>query len=747
MLDILGQPFFQNALVAGVLVGATSSLLGVYVVLKRIVFLAIALAQTASAAVALALLVGWNPLVTAVTASVGGALLFSQVRWRAHIPMEAILATAYVLAAALGTVFIARNPVGEARALGALFGSILAVPAWELAVLAAVAAAIVAVHVRFRREFVFVSFDRDAAAAQGLRARGWELLLYLTLAVGIACAIRSAGVLVTFAALVVPAVAARSLTRGIGAMFWMAAALGTAAAPLGLTIAFALDVPTGAAIALTLTVLALAALAARSAPAWLRVAGAAVILLVAGVLPASAQDSPVERELRALRESVAELHRLVGEQQRLIDQLRTTAPAGRVIPAAAPPPSPAVTPAHARPPAPPPVTIAQPPAGAPVARPEPLPPADSPRLPPWISLLPEIRVEGNVIANFTFPKRRERELVAALGEEDEAFVRRNALNLREVELGLRSAIDPFARFEAILSAEQEASGDLEVGLEEGILSFGALPGGLELKLGKFRTGFGEFNDSDPEEFPAVDPPNVVSNIFGREGDGWIDTGLALTRRFGVTDTLSFVLWGAVFNGDNETAFHGGEVGWGRRPAWFGRFETFLELAEATGLEIGVGYAEGHALDARERPTLRSRIFNAHLELDHRDPLLGLYRGLNFLTEFFYTWRDTQVVDEATGDVLDEDVLGRWGLYSLAEAQIARQWSVSGRFDYSQLPTGGDDGSVPRETAGSLIVSFRPSRFLTLRAQYKHTERNFAPDSDELYLQALFVLGYERPGPF
>jgi hypothetical protein len=221
-------------------------------------------------------------------------------------------------------------------------------------------------------------------------------------------------------------------------------------------------------------------------------------------------------------------------------------------------------------------------------------------LPPWLALLPEVRVEGNLIGNYTLNPRQRRKLERQLGEEgDEFFVRRNRLNVREVELGLRSAVDPFARFEAIVSAEQDFGGELKVGLEEGFLTSSALPGGLHLKLGKFRTGFGEFNDSDPEELPQVNPPNVIGNVFGRSGEGWLDTGLALTRRFGVTDYLSFLLWGAAFNGDNEAAFHGGGAGAARRPAWFGRLESFLELAQTTGLEGSVGFARGARPTSRE----------------------------------------------------------------------------------------------------------------------------------------------------
>ncbi len=677
MLELLGQAFFQHALMAGTLVAATCSFLGVYVLLKRIAFLAIALAQIASAGVALALLLGLNPLVTALAASLAGSVAFSQIRWRDRVPIEAVLATSYVLAAALGMVFIARNPVGEARALNALFGNILSVPAPELTALGIVGAIVVLVHLQFRKEFLFVSFDFETAAAHGVKARFWDLVLYLTLGMAIAFAIRSTGVLVTFALLVVPAMGARLLATSVDAMFAVAVGLGTLAVPVGLGAAFAFNLPTGATISLAV---------------------AALFAAVASV------------------RAVARLGRR---------RLAAVVPGALLLMSADP------------------VTAGELPASA--------TPETRRGLPPYLALLPEVRVEGNFIGNYTFGDRRR--LERELGEEEageEFFTRRDRLNVHSVELGLRAAVDPFARFEAIFEAEEDFGGELDIGLEEAFLTFGALPLGLELQVGRFRTHFGEFNDSDPEEFPEVDPPKVILNVFGREGDGWIDTGAALTRRFAVTDALSLQPWVGVFNGDNEAAFHGGGARIARKPAWFVRLESFLELGASTGLELGFGYAEGRALrepefpDQPGSPELRSQIANAHVELDYSP---GGNRGFNILTEVFATRRERAEADPDTGTETTE-ARERVGLYTLAELRLARTWAVAARFDYSQLPSP-EDGqpSVSYETAGSFIVSYRPSRFLTLRAQYTHTERNFAADSDELFLQALFVVGYERPGPF
>lgn len=748
MLDALQHSFFQHALLAGTLVAAMCSFLGVYVVLKRIVFLSIALAQIASAGVGLGLLLHVPPLLTALAASLAGAASLARAEQRRRVPVEAVLGVGYVLAAALAVIFVAKNPLGEARALNMLFGNILSVPPVELLVLATVVPLIGLIHLLFAKEFLCVSFDLETARAQGVNARLWDLLLSLTLALAVALAIKTAGVLVTFALLVVPATTARLIANRITPMFVLAIMFGVAAVPIGLFLALNFNLPTGSTIAATSTGVLLIVAVARQIALLARLRPALTAILTAALLlalpaPGSAQgkgaqslEQDVEQlkgALRGLQETVRAQQELILKQQRQIEAL--TAPRQQ---------APQEPPPHPR---------AQPAAVAPAAQ-APTPPKEEPpapqertRIPPWMALLPEVRIEGNFIYNHTFKDRNR--LEAELGEErpgEEFFARRNRFNFRELELGLRSAVDPFATFEAIISASQTFGGDVDVELEEGFVTFPRLPLRLGAKIGKFRTGFGEFNDSDPEEFPEVDPPNVITNLFGKEGDGWIDTGTRLELPFALGD-VPLLLSGGIFNGDNEEAFHGGRAGsFARKPAYFGRLETFFELGQAAAIEIGAGYAYGHTRDEAGRPTLRSRILNTHFEFDYRDPILGLYRGFNFLTELYYSWRDRLI--EVEEIIVGREVLDRYGLYALGELQLARNWFVGGRFDYSQLPEREETGRPRRiETAGSAILSYKPSRFLTLRAQYKHTERNFALDSDEIFLQALFLLGFERPGPF
>jgi zinc transport system permease protein len=764
MIEMLQHPFFQNALVAGILAAMMCSMVGVYVVLKRVVFVGITLAQLSSAGVALALLLNLHPTVLALSTTLAGVVFFSQVPSQRRLPLEAVIGASYILAAALGVIFIAKNPVGEARALNVLFGNILSVQADEIFALAVALVVLVVVHVVFYKEFLFVSFDVETARAQGIQARLWNLLLYLTLGFAIAFAIRSMGVLLVFTFLTIPAMTARLVANRMASLFTLAVLFGSLSVPLGLYLAFRLDLPTGTTVAATAVALLLLVLAGRGLywMAWRWSASVALCCLALFLgLPGSAlaqevdpqaRLQQVEQEMQRLRESMRTLQESVRAQQDLLQRqeqlLRQQESELEALrreaeqPPAAPPPA-----------APPPAPV--------VAAPSP-----GIRLPGGLLLNPEMRVEGNFIANKTFGFDRDAE---AEGFPSDRF------SLKNVEVGFRASVDPFAIFEAVFEGQRLVEIDLEgererdeaVELETAHLTLPRLPLQLRGRLGLMRTSFGEYNDDDPEEFPEIDPPNMLVNLFGEEGEGWKDVGFNLNYQFGNpwSEKLTHLLWFGIYSGENDTAFTGGQSD---KPVYFARAETFFELGPRLGAELGVSFAAGKRnaglleeegdngengdgegeedAEGLLRGRLDTTLFNLHFEVDWQPAVYSRERGFTFLSEFFYS----------IAERLQDDDLHSVGGYALTQYRFGR-WGIGARVDAAECP-GFDNSLCTRvesdkpvedrfEWAISPILSFSPSRFLTFRLQYKHTERNYAGDSDELLAQALFIIGYERPEPF
>jgi ABC-type Mn2+/Zn2+ transport system permease subunit len=240
--------FMQRALMAGVLVGGACAFLGVYVVLRRIVFVGVALAEMSSAGVALAILTGIAPMLGSVIVMLLGVFLVS-VRWGGRrIRQDAFIGIGYVIASAASILLLAKSASGEGSLLEILFGNILTVTALDIRATAIALGLMLLFHALFYKEMLFVAFDPDTAAASGYRSRLWELWLYVSIGLTIAFSIHAVGVMLTFASLVIPPVTALLFTRRMGTAFGFSIAAGTLPVPIGLYLSFVADLPAAATV-------------------------------------------------------------------------------------------------------------------------------------------------------------------------------------------------------------------------------------------------------------------------------------------------------------------------------------------------------------------------------------------------------------------------------------------------------------------------------------------------------------------
>jgi len=247
---------FREALYGALVIAVTCSALGVYVVLRRIVFVGAALAQLSSMGLALgiwlgglglAAALGLHPVLLSLLLTLGGVLFFALSGNRSRVPPDAVIGVVYAAAAAFGILLIAKAASGEAHDIF-LQGNILAITRRDTLVLLAVSIPVLLLHLVFFKEFLFVSFDQETAQTLGYRIRVWNLLLYFTLGIVIAFAMQYAGVMLVFNFLVLPGVTGLLLARSMRAMFAWAIAMAVAAASIGFTLSVPFDLPTGPAI-------------------------------------------------------------------------------------------------------------------------------------------------------------------------------------------------------------------------------------------------------------------------------------------------------------------------------------------------------------------------------------------------------------------------------------------------------------------------------------------------------------------
>lgn len=263
---------FKDALYGALVIALACSVLGVYVVLRRIVFVGAALAQLSSAGIALGMFLyglgiggelTHHPVAMALIVTVAGAMFFGVGGGgRAGVPPDAVIGVTYAVAAAAGILLIAKAKTGEVHDIF-LQGNILGITRVDTLILLAVAVPVLLVHLIFYKEFLFVSFDRETARTLGYNVRFWNLLLYFTLGVVIAYAMQFAGVMLVFNFLVLPAVTGLLLARSMRGIFSVAVASALLAALFGFSLSVPFDLPSGPAIIAVSGAIALLAWGAR----------------------------------------------------------------------------------------------------------------------------------------------------------------------------------------------------------------------------------------------------------------------------------------------------------------------------------------------------------------------------------------------------------------------------------------------------------------------------------------------------
>ncbi len=267
---------WRDAMLVSLLCAAALAYLGVWVVLKRVVYVPLALAQVSSVGVVLAYLLGsWlgihphddtgcailiDPAWLSLLVALATAFWFARSREESALAIVA----AYLLSGA--AVLILGNYVKQELhdVQSILFGNAVLVESIQLLYVGAAAAVVALLHALFLRRFLFVSFDPDAAGAAGVGAFRMEVLLYASFALMISIATRAIGALPAFGLMVLPAMTALRFARTMRGAFSLSVGLGLFAAGVGYYLSFRFGFPTGAAMVALSGLLYLCSLAVRA---------------------------------------------------------------------------------------------------------------------------------------------------------------------------------------------------------------------------------------------------------------------------------------------------------------------------------------------------------------------------------------------------------------------------------------------------------------------------------------------------
>ena len=239
--------FLIRAALAGLGVALAAAPLGCFVVWRRMAYFGDATAHAAILGVALSLTLSMPVFVGTLIASMAMALMVSALSGRGYA-MDTVLGVLAHSALAIGLVTVSFLSGIRIDLMAYLFGDILAVSRTDLAVIWSGAAVVVALMSWRWSALLTSTLNADLAYASGINPRREQMVLTLSLAIVVAVAIKVVGVLLIVSLLIIPAAAARALSRTPEGMAFVAAAIGCTAIVAGLRAAWLLDTPAGPSI-------------------------------------------------------------------------------------------------------------------------------------------------------------------------------------------------------------------------------------------------------------------------------------------------------------------------------------------------------------------------------------------------------------------------------------------------------------------------------------------------------------------
>lgn len=255
MLEIFALPFFQRALVAALLSGLLAPSVGTYIVQKRLSLLGDGLGHVAIMGVGLAMLTGVAPLPVAVVTAIVGAVVVELLRQSGKASGDLGLAILFYGGLASGVLMAGIAGQGAGGLSSFLFGSLTSVTPSDIVVIVVLAVLMLVLMIGLAPRLFAVSVDEEYSRVLGLNVRVLNLLIVVLAAVAITISMRTVGLLLISALMVIPVAAAQQCFVSFRNAFFGAMGIGVVSALLGTFASFFFDTATGATIVVTAIVL------------------------------------------------------------------------------------------------------------------------------------------------------------------------------------------------------------------------------------------------------------------------------------------------------------------------------------------------------------------------------------------------------------------------------------------------------------------------------------------------------------
>ena len=246
--EFLSLPFVQNALLAGVFVGIMAALVGSFVVLRNLSFIGAGIAHSSFGGIVLGLLVGVNPILTALVFSTATGIAIAAFSSRYEINEDSAVGVFFPFTMALGIILLGFVKGYTPDIMGYLFGDILLVSKGDV-ILALVAFLIVGMFfLFFFRALVYITFDEESAKVSGVKVQFVNYIFLAVISLVVVMAIKIVGIILLSGMMVIPPLVSLQFSKNMRTYLLLSVLVGAFSVIFGLYFSFLFDLPSGATI-------------------------------------------------------------------------------------------------------------------------------------------------------------------------------------------------------------------------------------------------------------------------------------------------------------------------------------------------------------------------------------------------------------------------------------------------------------------------------------------------------------------
>lgn len=253
MKDLVELPFLQNALLAGILCSMGTGVVGTYVVLRRITYIAAAISHCILGGIGAAryaqVVLGWSwlqPMHGAVITALASAILIGIVSLRAKEREDTVISALWAVGMAAGILFIFKTPGYNEDLMSYLFGNILMVSSSDLYLIALLDFVVIGLTMIFYKQFLAVCFDEEFARTRGVRVNFYYLLILCLTALTVVLTVSVVGIIMVIALISLPVAIASRFFNRVWKIMLFSVCLGILFTSGGLAISYTPNLPAGA---------------------------------------------------------------------------------------------------------------------------------------------------------------------------------------------------------------------------------------------------------------------------------------------------------------------------------------------------------------------------------------------------------------------------------------------------------------------------------------------------------------------